>query len=160
MALFVGDLKMTTDERFMRLAMKQAQKGGAADEVPVGAVIVKDGKIVARAHNEKEKKNCALCHAEMIALRRATKKVGNWWLEGCTLYVTLEPCAMCAGALVNSRVDRVVYGAKDPRFGFLGSVADLPNDFPVNHKFQRTEGVLAEECAALLTEFFRKKRKN
>ena len=151
---------MTQDEKFMRIALKEAQKAGAADEVPVGAVIVKDGKILARAHNEKEKRNCALYHAEILALRRAAKKVGNWWLEGCTLYVTLEPCAMCAGALVNSRIDRVVYGAKDMRFGFLGSIADLTGDFAVNHKFQRTEGVLAEECAALLTEFFRKKRKN
>jgi len=149
---------MTIDEKFMRLAIKEAEKGGSADEVPVGAVVVKDGKVIARAHNEKEKRNCALYHAEVLAIRRATKKVGNWWLEGCTLYVTLEPCAMCVGAIVNSRLDRVVYGASDARFGFLGSVADLPRDYPTNHVFERTAGVLAEECGTILTEFFRRKR--
>ena len=154
----MGDLEMTTDEKFMRLAIKEAEKGAMADEVPVGAVIVKDGKVIARAHNEKEKRNCALYHAEELAIRRATKKVGNWWLEGCTLYVTLEPCLMCVGAIVNSRLDRVVYGAADPRFGFLGSVADVPRDYPTNHHFERTTGVLAEECGSLLTEFFRRKR--
>jgi len=149
---------MTIDEKFMRLAIKEAEKGGSADEVPVGAVVVKDGKVIARANNEKEKRNCALYHAEVLAIRRATKKVGNWWLEGCTLYVTLEPCAMCVGAIVNSRLDRVVYGASDARFGFLGSVADLPRDYPTNHVFERTAGVLAEECGTILTEFFRRKR--
>ena len=151
---------MTQDEKFMRLAIREAKKGGASDEVPVGAVVVKDGKVIARARNEKEKRNCALYHAEVLAIRRATKKVGNWWLEGCTLYVTLEPCAMCVGAIVNSRLDRVVYGASDPRFGFLGSVADLPKEYPTNHVFERTAGVFAEECGALLTEFFRQKRGN
>ena len=149
---------MTPDERYMRIAIREAEKGGAADEVPVGAVIVKDGKVIARAHNEKEKRNCALYHAEVLAIRRATKKVGNWWLEGCTLYVTLEPCVMCVGAIVNSRSDRVVYGASDPKFGFLGSVADIPRDYPTNHVFERTTGILAEECGALLSDFFRKKR--
>ena len=148
---------MTADERFMRLAIREAVKGGAADEVPVGAVVVKDGKVIARAHNEKEKRNCALYHAEVLAIRRATKKVGNWWLEGCTLYVTLEPCVMCVGAIVNSRPDRVVYGAADPKFGFLGSVANIPR-YPTNHRFEVTTGVLAEECGSLLSEFFRKKR--
>ena len=144
----------------MRFALKQAEKAAAEDEVPVGAVVVKDGKVIARAHNEKEKRNCALYHAEILAIRRAAKAVGNWWLEGCVLYVTLEPCVMCAGAIMNSRLDRVVYGASDPRFGFLGSVADLPKDFAVNHRFDRTAGVLGEECAAILTDFFRKKRGN
>ena len=149
---------MTTDERYMRFALTEARKAAMQDEVPIGAVIVKEGKVIARAHNQKEKKNCALEHAEMIAMRKATKKIGNWWLEGCTLYVTLEPCAMCAGAVMNSRLDRVVYGAPDPRFGFLGSVADLPADYPVNHSFERTGGVLKEECAALLGDFFAAKR--
>ena len=151
---------MTEDERFMTLAIREAKKAAAADEVPIGAVVVKDGKVIARAHNEKEKRNCALYHAEILAIRRAAKAVGNWWLEGCVLYVTLEPCVMCAGAIMNSRLDRVVYGASDPRFGFLGSVADLPKDFAVNHRFDRTAGVLGEECAAILTDFFRKKRGN
>lgn len=149
---------MTTDERFMRAALKEAEKAAAADEVPVGAVVVKDGKIIARAHNEKEKRNSALCHAEILAIRKATKKLSNWWLEGCTLYVTLEPCAMCAGAVVNSRLDRVVYGAKDARFGFLGSLAVLPKDYPLNHDFDVTAGVLEGDCSRILTEFFRQKR--
>jgi len=151
-------MKTVADERFMRLAINEAIKGGAADEVPVGAVVVKDGKVIARAHNEKEKRNCALYHAEILAIRRAAKKLGNWYLEGCTLYVTLEPCVMCVGAIVNSRLDRVVYGAADPRFGFLGSVADIPRDYPTNHVFEKETGVLGEECGALLSEFFRKKR--
>ncbi len=125
---------------------------------PSAPSIVKDGKIIARAHNKKEKYNCAVCHAEIQAIRKATKKLGNWWLEGCTLYVTLEPCAMCAGAIVNSRLDRVVYGAKDPKFGFLGSIADLPKDYAVNHRFPWEGGVLQEECASVLTGFFSKKR--
>ena len=150
---------MTTDERFMKAALREAIKAAAEDEVPIGAVVVKEGKIIARAHNKKEKKNCAIWHAEILAIEKAAKKVGNWWLEGCTLYVTLEPCAMCAGAIVNSRLDRVVYGAADPRFGFLGSLADLPADYPLNHLFERTAGVLAEECGGILTAFFKKKRK-
>lgn len=147
-----------TDEDFMRLALQEAKKAYAADEVPIGAVIVKDGVVIARAHNEKEKRNSAVRHAEIVAIEKATKKVGNWWLEGCSLYVTLEPCAMCAGAIVNSRLERVVYGAPDLRYGFLGSLADLPADYPLNHRPQETRGVLAEECGALLTSFFREKR--
>ena len=142
----------------MRLALKEAEKAYAADEVPIGAVIVKDGVVIARAHNEKEKRNSAVRHAEIVAIEKATKKVGNWWLEGCSLYVTLEPCAMCAGAIVNSRLERVVYGAPDLRYGFLGSLADLPADYPLNHRPQETRGVLAAECGALLTSFFREKR--
>ena len=149
---------MRTDEYYMRLALKQAEKAYEEDEVPIGAVIVKDGVVIARAHNEKEKRNSAVRHAEICCIEKATKKVGNWWLEGCTLYVTLEPCAMCAGAIVNSRLDRVVYGASDPRYGFLGSLTDLPVDYPMNHRPQETKGVLAEECAALLSAFFRAKR--
>ena len=149
---------MTADEKFMTLALKEAKKAAAADEVPVGAVVVKEGVVIARAHNEKEKRNCAVYHAEILAISRAAKKLGNWWLEGCTLYVTLEPCLMCAGAIVNSRLDRVVFGATDPRFGFLGTLADPTRDFPLNHSFEKTTGVLGEECSAILTEFFRKKR--
>jgi len=149
---------MTEDERFMRAALREAEKAATQDEVPVGAVVVKEGKIIARAHNQKEKHNCAIDHAEILAIRKATKKLSNWWLEGCTLYVTLEPCVMCAGAIVNSRLDRVVYGAKDPRFGFLGSLADLPKEYPLNHSFPCDTGVLEEDCSRILTEFFRKKR--
>ena len=149
---------MIADEKFMKAALAEAQKAAAEDEVPVGAVVVKDQKIIARAHNKKEKNGCAVDHAEILAIKKATKKVNNWWLEGCTLYVTLEPCAMCAGAIVNSRLDRVVYGAKDPKAGFLGSLSTLDEDFPLNHKFQKQSGVLAEECGALLTSFFAAKR--
>ena len=149
---------MTADEKYMRIALGEAKKAALEDEVPVGAVIVKDGVVVARAHNKKERTNCALDHAETLAIRKATKKLGSWWLEGCTLYVTLEPCAMCAGAIVNSRLDRVVYGAKDERFGFLGSLSTLDEDYPLNHSFEKTGGVLREKCAAILTSFFAAKR--
>ena len=149
---------MTTVEKYMRLALKEAEKAATEDEVPVGAVIVKDGAVIARAHNAKERKGCAVYHAEILAIEKAAKKTGNWWLEGCTLYVTLEPCVMCAGAIVNSRLDRVVFGAKDPRFGFLGSVADLNKDYALNHKFQCDSGVLEDTCAGILSAFFRKKR--
>ena len=147
-----------TDEYFMRLALREANKAAEGDEVPVGAVIVKDGVVIARAHNQKEKKNCAVFHAEICAIEKAARKLGNWWLEGCTLYVTLEPCAMCAGAVVNSRLDRVVYGAKDTRFGFMGSLSNLSADYPLNHSVEVTSGVLGEECAAILTSFFKQKR--
>ena len=149
---------ITADEKFMRLALREAKRAAKEDEVPVGAVIVKDGEVIARAHNKKEKNGCAVDHAEILAIKKATKKIGNWWLEGCTLYVTLEPCAMCAGAIVNSRLDRVVYGAKDPRFGFLGSLATLDEDYPLNHTFKKQTGVLAEECSSILTSFFAAKR--
>ena len=149
---------MTDDEKYMTLALREARKAAAQDEVPVGAVIVKDGIVIARAHNQKERNGCAVDHAEIIAIRRASKKVGNWWLEGCTLYVTLEPCAMCAGAIVNARLDRVVYGARDPRFGFLGSLATLDETVPLNHTFPKEGGVLGTECGTILTEFFAAKR--
>ena len=149
---------ITADEKFMRLALREAKRAAKEDEVPVGAVIVKDGEVIARAHNKKEKNGCAVDHAEILAIKKATKKLGNWWLEGCTLYVTLEPCAMCAGAIVNSRLAKVVYGAKDPRFGFLGSLATLDEDFPLNHTFQKESGVLSEDCGAVLTAFFAAKR--
>ena len=149
---------MTADEKFMRIALAEAKKAASEDEVPVGAVIVKEGVVIARAHNKKEKNGCALDHAETLAIRKATKEVGNWWLEGCTLYVTLEPCAMCAGAIVNSRLDRVVYGAKDPRFGFLGSLVTLDEAYPLNHSFVKEGGVLDTECSSILTSFFAAKR--
>ena len=146
------------DISFMQRAIVLAQEAATYDEVPVGAVVVREGKVIAEGQNRKERDNCALHHAEMVALEQACQAVGNWYLDDCDLYVTLEPCAMCAGAIVNSRLDRVVFGAKDPKFGFLGSLADLPQDYPVNHKFEKTGGVLGEECAAILSGFFRKKR--
>ncbi len=146
------------DAYFMRLALKEAKKAYEKDDVPIGAVVVKDGVVIARAHNQKEARNSAVRHAEILAMDKAARKTGNWWLEGCVLYVTLEPCAMCAGAAVNARIDKVVYGAKNDRFGFMGSIADLSRDYNLNHKVSAVSGVLGEECAALLTAFFREKR--
>ncbi len=145
--------------RFMKMAIKEALKGEAQDEVPIGAVIVKDGVVIARAHNEKEKKNQATRHAEIVAIEKATKKLRNWWLEDCDMYVTLEPCAMCAGALINSRLRAVYFGAYDLKAGCCGSLYNLPTDTRFNHRLTVEGGILKEECASLLTNYFKKKRK-
>ncbi|HEY8418845.1 MAG TPA: tRNA adenosine(34) deaminase TadA [Clostridia bacterium] len=147
-----------TDEAFMRLALKEAQKALKTKDVPVGAVIVKDGKVIAKAHNEREKLNDATAHAEIVAIRRANKKLKSWYLDGCVLYVTMEPCVMCAGAIINSRIEKVIYGAQDFRFGCCGTLYNLPEDTRFNHRAQVFGGVLAEECAKLLTDFFKKLR--
>jgi len=147
-----------TDEAFMRLALKEAQKALKTKDVPVGAVIVKDGKVIAKAHNEREKLNDATAHAEIVAIRRANKKLKSWYLDGCILYVTMEPCVMCAGAIINSRIEKVIYGAQDFRFGCCGTLYNLPEDTRFNHRAQVFGGVLAEECAILLTDFFKKLR--
>ena len=143
----------------MRLAIKEAQKAEMIDEVPIGAVIVKNGKVIARAHNKKESKNQATRHAEIEAIEKATKKVNNWWLEDCDIYVTLEPCAMCAGALINSRLRNIYFGAYDKKAGCCGSLYNLPVDVRFNHRLGVEGGILEEECASLLTNYFRKKRK-
>lgn len=143
----------------MRLAIKEAQKAEIIDEVPIGAVIVKDGKVIARAHNKKESKNQATRHAEIEAIEKATKKVNNWWLEDCDIYVTLEPCAMCAGALINSRLRNIYFGAYDKKAGCCGSLYNLPVDVRFNHRLGVEGGILEEECASLLTNYFKKKRK-
>ena len=148
-----------TDEAFMALAIEQAKLAGQKGEVPIGAVVVFDGKVIAQGHNERETKKNALKHAEITAIENACKARGGWRLFGCTLYVTLEPCPMCCGALINARIDRVVYGAPDPKAGALGSVIDL-NACPLNHHFSAKGGVMGEECANLLTSFFRNLRKN
>ena len=127
-------------------------------EVPVGAVVVRDGQEIARAHNLRERDANPVAHAEMIALAAAAQVVGDWRLEGCTMYVTLEPCAMCAGALVNSRVERLVFGAHDPKAGFCGSLGDLVRDPRLNHRLTVVSGVLAEASADLLRGFFRQRR--
>ena len=145
--------------RFMKLALKEAQKAATLDEVPVGAVIVKDGKVIARAHNKKEAKLCATRHAEIEAIEKATKKVQNWWLEECDLYVTLEPCAMCAGALINSRLRAVYFGAYDPKAGCCGSLYNLPVDTRFNHRLTVEGGIMRDECAQILTDYFKRKRK-
>lgn len=145
------------DEYFMKRALSRAAAAYRAYEVPVGAVIVKDGEIISSGRNMRETKNDSLCHAELIAIRRACKKTGAWRLTGCTLYVTLEPCPMCAGAIVNSRISRVVYGCRDAKAGAYGSVFDL-SQYPLNHKYEVYGGVLESECASLLSDFFRELR--
>lgn len=142
----------------MKIALAQAKKAAAEDEVPVGAVVVKDGKIIAKAHNLKEKKGMATRHAEIEAIERAAKKTGNWWLENCDIFVTLEPCAMCAGAMINSRIRKLYFGAWDPKYGCCGSIYDLPADKRFNHNFETEGGVMQAECAAELTQYFKRKR--
>lgn len=123
--------------------------------MPVGAVIVKDGKIISKGHNEREKHNDATAHAEIVAIRRANKKLKSWYLDGCVLYVTMEPCVMCAGAIINSRIDKIVFGASDFRFGCCGTLYNLPEDERFNHRARVVSGVLHEQCAKLLTDFLK-----
>lgn len=141
----------------MREAIKCARECEALDEVPIGAVAVKDGVIIARAGNGRETGKCATHHAEILAIEQACHALGGWRLPGVTLYVTLEPCAMCAGAIINARIPRVVYGASDRRFGALGSLIDL-SKIPFNHIPMVDSGVLSLECAALLSDYFKRKR--
>ena len=143
---------------FMRFALQEAQKAADIDEVPIGAVIVKDNQIIARAHNLRETLQDATAHAELLAIRKACEVLGTWRLIGCSLYVTLEPCPMCAGAIILSRVDRVVFGAKDPKGGACGSIVNLPADKRFNHRPEIVEGVLADECGDILKKFFKSKR--
>ncbi|MGI6717484.1 MAG: tRNA adenosine(34) deaminase TadA [Eubacteriales bacterium] len=149
---------MTEDEKFMKKALERAKKAASKGEVPIGCVIVKDGRIIASGYNKREEKKNSLLHAEMVAINSACKKLDAWRLCDCTLYVTLEPCPMCAGAIINSRIKRVVFGASDPKAGAFGSVVNL-NEYPFNHKCLISSGVLGEECAAILSAFFRKLRK-
>lgn len=143
-----------TDNEWMRRALVAAAEAAAEGEVPVGAVIVKDGELVSVGRNRRELGKNALAHAEIEAINRACEALGGWRLSGCTLYVTLEPCPMCAGAIINSRIDRVVYGTADPKAGSCGSLVNLFS-LPYNHQPELVGGVLKEECAAMLQEFFR-----
>ena len=147
------------DDIFMSEAIRQAKKAAEADEVPVGAVIVYDHKIIARAHNQIEMLKDPTAHAEMIAITQATNYLSSKWLQECTLYVTIEPCSMCAGALVLARMNRVCFGAEDPKTGACGSIINIANHKSLNHRLEVTGGILAAECAALVSEFFQKKRK-
>ena len=151
-------LDLPTDEFFMREALRQAQKADAADEVPVGAVVVREGKIIARAYNQVELLKDATAHAEMLALTQAEAAVSDWRLTDCDLYVTKEPCAMCAGALVHTRVRRVIFGCTDPSAGAAGSMMNLLQMPAFNHRCEITSGVLQKECATILQDFFRKRR--
>jgi tRNA(adenine34) deaminase len=146
------------DDYFMREALRQALKGSKADEVPVGAIVVRAGKIIGRAHNQVELLKDATAHAEMLALTQAEAAVGDWRLTDCDLYVTKEPCAMCAGAVVHTRIRRVIFGCTDPSAGAAGSVMNLLQMQSLNRHCQITSGVLQKECAAILQEFFRKRR--
>lgn len=147
-----------THEYFMRQAIAQATSAFELDEVPVGAVIEKNGRLIAAAHNQCVALHDATAHAEMLAITQASESVGDWRLEQCTLYVTLEPCAMCAGAIVNSRIPNVVFGAMDPKNGAAGSLFNLLNDARMNHRCRVLSGVLSRPCGELLTEFFKRKR--
>jgi len=143
----------------MRAALKEAEKASKKGEVPVGAVIVKDGKIIARGHNLTEKKQSALTHAEMMALSKATKKLKSWRLNGCDLYVTLEPCGMCAGAIVLSRIENLFYGASDPKAGVVESIAQALENPKLNHHVKVAGGILKEECSRALSDFFKELRR-
>lgn len=143
------------DREFMRLALEEAQKAAALGEVPIGAVLVFEGEVIARAHNLRETTQNATTHAELMVIQEACAKIGSWRLEETTLYVTLEPCPMCAGAILQSRIPRIVYGARDIKAGCVDSLYRLLNDARFNHECEVTEGILAEECGQILTDFFR-----
>lgn len=151
------DLK-ADDERYMQLALALAIEAAIAGEVPVGAIVVKDGVVIGRGGNSPIDTHDPTAHAEIAALRDAAKNVGNYRLVGCSLYVTLEPCAMCTGAIQHARIARLIYGANDPKTGACGSVVDLMADPKLNHHTQVISGVLAEECGAILSEFFKQRR--
>jgi tRNA(adenine34) deaminase len=153
---------MTLEEKNMKAAIKQARKAEALGEVPIGCVIEYEGKIIARGYNRRIVDKTVLAHAEILAIRKACRRMGDWRLEGCTMYVTLEPCPMCAGAIVQARIPKVVIGCMNPKAGCAGSVLDMLHEPGFNHQVEVESGVLQEECSQMLTEFFknlRKKRK-
>lgn len=152
--LQVLEAQRVADEGFMREAVRQARKAGKLGDVPIGCVIVKDGKIISRGYNRRNADKTVLSHAEVTAIRRACAKLGDWRLEDCTLYVTLEPCPMCAGAIVQARIPTVVIGSRNPKAGCAGSVMDLFHQKGLNHQVELREGILGETCSDLLTNFF------
>ena len=143
---------------YMRIALEEAQRAAAENEIPVGAVIVKDGQVIAAAHNRREADHDPTAHAEMLCMREAAKALGDWRLRGCTLYVTLEPCPMCAGAMVMSQLSDCIYGAADEKQGCCGSVYDLPSDPALAGQTKWQSGVMAEECGQMMRDFFAKRR--
>ena len=149
---------MTKEEKYMKEAIRQAKKAEALGEVPIGCVIVYEGKIIGRGYNRRNTDKNTLSHAEITAIRKASKKVGDWRLEGCTLYVTLEPCQMCAGAIVQARIDEVVMGSMNPKAGCGGSILNLLEMPEFNHQVKVTRGIMEEECSQMLTEFFKELR--
>lgn len=151
--------RIETDGFYMKIALEEAEKCLLIDEVPVGAVVVRHGEVVGKGYNRRETDRDPLAHAEIIAIAEASKTLGGWRLLDCTLYVTLEPCPMCAGAIIQSRIDRLVYGAKDPKGGACGSKLNLMEDFTWNHKVEVISGVLGMKSSSLLKEYFKEKRK-
>lgn len=151
---------MTEDERYMRQAITQAKKALENDDVPIGCVIVRDGKVIARGYNRRNKDRQSLAHAELMAIKRASKIVGDWRLEDCKMYVTLEPCQMCSGAIVQARIPEVVIGCMNPKAGCAGSVINLLDMAGFNHRVKITKGILENECSKMLTDFFKKMREN
>ena len=149
---------ISKDEKFMKKALAEAKKAYALDEVPIGCVIVCDDKIIARGYNRRNTDKSTLAHAELIAIKKAAKKLGDWRLEGCTMYITLEPCQMCAGAIVQARIDRVVIGSMNKKAGCAGSVINLLDMKEFNHQVELTKGVMEEESSKMLSEFFKELR--
>jgi len=152
-------LKNTNDEKFMKTALKEAVKAFDKGDVPIGSVIVKDGKIIAKAHNSIEKDKSSLMHAEMKAIKKAQKKIGDWRLNGCTVYSTVEPCVMCISACILSRIDRVVFGCSEVNMGGCGSIAEIHNLKGFSHKIKIERGILEKESSDMMKEFFRRVRK-
>ena len=155
----MGDVHFSRDDYYMRLALREAERAPRHGDVPIGAVIVHAGRVIAKAYNQREQLQDPTAHAEIIALTQAAAALGLWRLHGGTIYVTLEPCPMCAGALVLARLDRLVYGCADPKAGACGSLYDICRDGRLNHRLAVTTGVLAEDCANLLQAFFKKRRR-
>ncbi len=151
-------MSFSPDEKYMGEALRQAEEAARCDEVPIGAVLVKGGKILSADRNRREELSDATAHAEILVLRQAGSLLGGWRLSGCTLYVTLEPCPMCAGAMVMARLGRLVYGTVDPKGGAAGTLYDLVRDKKLNHRLEVSSGILEAECAALLQSFFKKRR--
>lgn len=149
---------MNTDEKYMKMALKLAIKASELGEVPIGCVIVYDGKVIGRGYNRRKTDKNTLSHAELIAIRKASKKVGDWRLEECTMYVTLEPCQMCAGAIVQARIPKVVIGCMNPKAGCAGSILNILQEPKFNHQVEVEKGILEEECSTVLTEFFKNLR--
>ena len=158
MSMAASGIDEKLDKKFMRAAIAQARRAEKLEEVPIGCVIVYEGKIIARGYNRRNTDLNTISHAEMNAIRKASKKLGDWRLEGCTIYITLEPCQMCSGAIVQSRIDRCVIGAMNPKAGCAGSVMNLMQVAQFNHQVEITRGVLEEECSSMLSSFFRRLR--
>ena len=151
-------MPLTKEEKYMKEAIRQARKAWKLNEVPIGCVIVREDRIIARGYNRRNTDKNTLAHAELLAIRKASRAVGDWRLEDCTMYITLEPCQMCAGAIVQARIPRVVIGSRNPKAGCAGSILNLLDIPAFYHQAELTEGVLGEECSALMTDFFRELR--